>query len=123
MRIRVNQTSNGHASRYELMCAEHLDERVLHGFVGFGRVAQILIRDPRCAALVERRRVLEPLARRVEIAVLDELANLDRQLRVFGQRGRHGSAGGRGRQPPGGRRRRQSCRRRGVGVLSANQHS
>ena len=31
-----------------------LHEGVLHGFVGFRRVAQIVVRDPSCAPLVPR---------------------------------------------------------------------
>ena len=56
MRIRVNQTSNGQASRYDVDVREHLDERVLDRFVGFGGVAQVLIGDARRAPLMQRRR-------------------------------------------------------------------
>ena len=56
MRMRVNQTSNGQASRYDADVREHLDERVLHGFVGLDGVAQVLIGDARRAPLVQRRR-------------------------------------------------------------------
>ena len=65
---------------------EDLDERVLHGFVGFGGVAQILVGDAKRAALVRSHQPGEPLARLVHAPTLDQSADLDRQPRVLGLR-------------------------------------
>ena len=87
MRIRVNQTSKGHASRYELMCAKHLDERVLDGFVGFGGVAQILIRDARRAPLMRFDQSCKELSGLLQVVPLHKLADLDGQGRILRHRG------------------------------------
>ena len=91
--------------------AEDLDERVLHRFVGFGGIVQILIRDPHRPALMNGHELGEALARPVEVAVDDEVANLDGNPRVVGQRRRDGPAipgrGGRASPPV-----RNLCRRR-----------
>ena len=46
--------------------AEDLDERVLHGFVGFGGIAQVLIGDAQRPPLMHGDELGEPLARLVE---------------------------------------------------------
>jgi uncharacterized protein (TIGR00255 family) len=48
--------------------AEDLDERVLHGLVGFGRVAQILKGDPEGAALMRDDQPLKLSARLAELS-------------------------------------------------------
>ena len=77
MRIRVNQTSNGHASRYDADVAEDLEKGVLDGFVGVGGVAEVLIRDAERASLMNRDELGEALARFVQVAARDEIADLD----------------------------------------------
>jgi hypothetical protein len=47
-----------------------------------------LIGNPGCAALVHADQLGKPIARLVEGILLDELANLNRQSRVFGLCGR-----------------------------------
>ena len=83
MRMRVNQTSNGHASRYEADMAEHLEKRVLHDLVRVGRIVQVLIGDAHRAALVNRDELGEALPRRIHRAVGGEVANVDRNPRVL----------------------------------------
>ena len=67
---------------------EDLDERVLDRFVGLGGVAEILIRDAGGAALVACDESGEAVARLVHLAALDQLANLDREMRVLRRLGR-----------------------------------
>ena len=109
MRIRVNQTSNGHASRYERDVAEHLDEGVLDGFVGLGGVAQVLIGDARRPALMLPDEPGEPLARLVHLAALDQAADFDRQRAYRPKAAPDAAARPRPRAAPWKRRR---CRRR-----------
>src|ERR1019366_7694804 len=68
-----------------------LDEGVLHSFVGFGGVAQVLIRDAGGAALMDGDELAEAVARLVHLAALDQRADLDRQPRVLGDRRRDGT--------------------------------
>src|SRR5262249_29407923 len=68
--------------------AKYLDERVLDGLVGLGRVAEILICNARGAALVVGNELAETLSRLVHLAPLNQLANLDGDAGVFSDRGR-----------------------------------
>jgi hypothetical protein len=68
---------------------EHFDERVLHGFVGFGGVAQILKRDSRRSPLVQRDQLAKPFARTIHFIVFNQAPDLDGKLCVLGNtRGR-----------------------------------
>jgi hypothetical protein len=60
--------------------AEHLDERVLNGLVGFGRVTQILKRDAQGPALVRDDETFEAVTSGIEVAAFDQSANLDGKL-------------------------------------------
>ena len=60
---------------------EHLHERVLHGLVGVGRIAQILERDPERPPLQQRHQRAEAFARRVTLAGFDERLDLGGQHR------------------------------------------
>ena len=81
---------------------EHLDERVLHHFVGVGRIVQVLIGDAHRPALVNRDELGEALPRRIDRAVGDEVANVDSNPRVVGHGGATGrrSLAGSWRRPP-----------------------
>src|SRR5262245_49497894 len=68
--------------------AKYLDERVLDGLVGLGRVAEILICNARCAALMVGNELAETLSRLVHLAPLNQLANLDGDASVFTDRRR-----------------------------------
>ena len=59
--------------------AEDLDERILHGFVGFGGVAEILIGDAQRAALMDDDELGEPLARPFGLIALQQFADFDRR--------------------------------------------
>ena len=59
--------------------AEHLDERVLDGFVGFGGVAEVLERDAQRAALMGHDEAFETFPSLIHCAAFDEFANVDRQ--------------------------------------------
>jgi hypothetical protein len=63
---------------------KHLDERVLDRLVGVRGVAKILKGDAEGAPLVARDQVGETLPRLLDRASLEEAADLDGQLRVFG---------------------------------------
>ena len=63
--------------------AEDLDERILNRLVSVGRIAQILIRDPKRPSLVKRDELSEPIACRGNLATADQVANLDRDPRVL----------------------------------------
>ena len=78
-----------------------LDEGVLDGFVGFGGIAQILIRDSRRAPLMSFDQPGKELSRLVHVAPLDQLPDVNRQLRVRRQCG-----GQRESRPERGARRR-----------------
>ena len=58
---------------------EHLDEGILHGFVGIGRIAQVVIGDTKPAALQQRHERTEPVAGRVALARHDERLDLARE--------------------------------------------
>ena len=62
--------------------AEDLDERVLHRFVGFGGVAEILIGDAQRAALMDGDQLGEPLARLVGLAALARSSRISTASRV-----------------------------------------
>ena len=93
--------------------AEDLDERVLHGFVGFGGVAQILIRDAQRAPLMDDDQLAEPLARLVHLAALRRSSRISIASRVSSRpaarrrgRGRGADAG----NAPRSQRRRSIAR-------------
>ena len=69
---------------------EYFDESVLDRLVSFGSVSEVLICNPRRAALVEGDEGAEMIARRVQVLPLNETADLDGQLRILGQLGRDG---------------------------------
>jgi hypothetical protein len=75
---------------------EDFDEGVLNSFVSFEGVSQVLIGDTRGAALVEGDQVGKARAGVVHLAVLDKLANLDRQARILGWRRNTGPQPGMG---------------------------
>jgi len=62
--------------------AEDLDEGVLHGFVGFGGITEILESNAKCAALMCNDEPFETLASLVHFAAFHVLADFDRQTRV-----------------------------------------
>ena len=82
---------------------EDLYERVLHRLVGVGRVAEVLIGDAEGASLMQCDEVCEPLACGIAVAVLQQLANFDRQTRVVALRA-HGVRARRTELRPGTRR-------------------
>jgi hypothetical protein len=61
---------------------EHLDERILDGFVGFRGIAQVLVRDPQGPPLMSGDKAAKPFARFFGLASRDELPDLDRQARI-----------------------------------------
>src|SRR5205823_13132259 len=67
---------------------EYLDERVLHHFVGFVGVAQVLVGDARRAMLLHGHALAEAVARLVVAAALDQAANLDCEPRILRERRR-----------------------------------
>ena len=56
-----------------------LHERILHGFVGVGRIPQIVPGDSRRAALLPRDDLAEQFAGRVVVACRNRILNLRRQ--------------------------------------------
>ena len=77
---------------------EHLEEGVLNGLVGLGRVAQVLIGNAQGAPLVNGNQARKALPRLVHRAVVDQAADFDREPRVLRlRRPRHGRAATRSR--------------------------
>jgi hypothetical protein len=68
------------------MCVKHLEKGVLHGLVGVVRVAQVVIRNPYCAALLVSDQLAEKLPSLVPLAVYDERLDPGCQPGVRGQR-------------------------------------
>ena len=68
---------------------EGLDECILNRLVGVGRVVQLLVRNAHGPALMNGHEFCEALACRIERAVDNEVANLDRNPRVVRQRRRN----------------------------------
>ena len=58
-----------------------LDERVLHGFVGVGRIAQVVPGDARRPALLPRDDLREQVARRVVVAGGEQVLHLGGERR------------------------------------------
>ena len=58
---------------------EHFDKRILHGFIGLSRIAQILERNAGGAALVQRDQLAEAFPGQLGLASLDEAADVNRQ--------------------------------------------
>jgi hypothetical protein len=63
--------------------AKHLDECVLNGLIGIGRVAQVLKGDPQRAALMGGDQPFKPLARLVHFTAFDEVPNFDGKARII----------------------------------------
>jgi hypothetical protein len=66
---------------------EHLDERILDRFVGFPGIAEILIGDAGCPALVQCDQFAESFTCFVGISPLDERPDLDGDSRIIRDRG------------------------------------
>ncbi len=66
IRMRVNQTSNGQFLPKRAQVHVRLDEGILHGFVGVGRIAQVVQRDPHRPPLIPADHLGIPLAGRVK---------------------------------------------------------
>jgi hypothetical protein len=65
------------------MC-EHLDERVLHRFVGVVRIAKVVIRNANGPTLLARHQIGESLTGSVALASQDERFDGTGKLRVPG---------------------------------------
>ena len=72
---------------------KHLDEGVLHRFVGIVRVAQVVIRDAQRAALLSGDEVGEPVAGGIALAGDDQRLDGGGQLRILRQRAGAPAAG------------------------------
>jgi hypothetical protein len=94
---------------------EHLDERILHGFVGIVGVAQIVIRDPHRTALLAGDEFGEALAGDLAVPCDDQCLDGAGQLRVPRQyvpgRGLSGRVSGCHFCPDGRRWGSGGCRR------------
>ena len=89
----MNQTSNGSSSRNVPEVHVRLDEGVLDGLVGVGRVAQVVERDAHRPALVPQHQLGKALASRFETARGLQGLHVNRHAGV-GFSGAHGWRGG-----------------------------